>query len=299
MLNIKSISQNIEDLVNMKGVVNAYEEIASMKMRHIRGGVLQNRDLITELAAIYRQITISYKNQILQLQKEKKIKKATNLSLKKHNNKTACILFSADSGLFGNVLRKTYWEFVSYLEKTNAEPVIVGNFGKTLFEGQFPDRNFVYLPMPTVKEYSQLLRNITDTLLEYENIVIFYSQFQSMSSQQITMLDMSGQAATNSISNVTEANVLPAPTSFYIFEPSLEKILEFFEKEIFANILEQTFSESELAHYASRIMTLDNARENIDNMLKAVEREKRFVQHRKMNKKQLESMGGISLWKLK
>ena len=45
----------------------------------------------------------------------------------------------------------------------------------------------------------------------------------------------------------------------YIFEPSLETIVIFFETEIFSSLLEQVFHESRLAKLASRMVLLDRA----------------------------------------
>ena len=73
----------------------------------------------------------------------------------------------------------------------------------------------------------------------------------------------------------------------------------FFETEIFAGIIQQTVTESELARYASRITTLDMARENIDQQLRTVNLERRFAIHRLINKKQTEALTGLKLWKLR
>ena len=56
MLSLKKIVQDIEETVELKSLVTAYEEIASMKMRKIRANVLGNRRLVTDLAEIYQQL---------------------------------------------------------------------------------------------------------------------------------------------------------------------------------------------------------------------------------------------------
>lgn len=81
-----------------------------------------------------------------------------------------------------------------------------------------------------------------------------------------------------------------------MFEPSLEKILEFFEKQIFASIFEQTMRESQLAKTASRLTTLDTASENIIKKLSIVTSEKNRTFHRQQNKKQLETFSSRRLW---
>ena len=290
---LKNILTQIEDLTGIKDIVGASEEIASMKMRGIRSQVLLSRDLNEELTEIYREVTISYKNQIvLLLNQHAKKHDGTNvnMSLKTGNGKTACVYLSANSGFFNKILERTYHEFVSYLEQHDVVPVIIGEFGKKLFENQFPDRKFVFYAFTEDQTQEDNFKKITTELADYENVIIFYARFESMASQTVSSLDVSGLEKPLTQNAIT--------TTHYLFEPSLEKILEFFEKEIFAGIIQQTVIESDLARYASRITTLDIARENINAKLKAVSLEKRFASHRIMNKKQNEAITGISLWKL-
>jgi F0F1-type ATP synthase gamma subunit len=290
---IKNILLQIQDLSGINDIVGASEEIASMKMRGIRNSVLQSRDLNIELTEIYREVTVSYKNQIVALLDQKKHPTDgtnPNISIKKGNGKTACVFLSANSGFFSKILEKTYHEFISYLDQHNAIPIIIGAFGKQLFVNEFPNREYVFYAYSENKTDGQALKEITDQLIQYENVIIFYAKFESMALQTIASLDVSGEEKP-----LTDK---PIEAVHYLFEPSLEKILAFFEGEIFAGIIQQTVTESELARYASRITTLDIARENITEKLKAINLEKRFAQHRMMNKKQTESLSGISLWKL-
>ena len=290
MLNLKQIIIEVEDLFNMKALVSTYEEIASMKMQKLRGNVMTSRTFISELAEIYQEIAATYKEQIIELLKQRKKVNKNSLSVRKGNGKTACVFLSANSGLFGQILRKTYKEFADYTTKHSAEPVILGKFGKTLFEEQFPGRQFIYFPLGEAASMRDLFKNILEGLLVYENVVIFYSRFESMASQYVAMLDFSGeQNAGAENSNVTVQ---------YLFEPSLETVLDFFEKQIFSSILDQTFTESDLARYAARMVILDSAMENIDNKLKGVDLKRRIAVHKVINKKQVETLTSMSLWKI-
>lgn len=298
---LKDIISQIEDLTGINDIVGASEEIASMKMRSIRNKVLQSRDLNDELIDIYRDVTISYKNQIMQLMQIKKGKKAqaaitaSSMSLKTGNGKLACVYLSANSGLFSKILEKTYQEFAAYLaQHPEAVPVIIGEFGKELFTNDYPNKQFIFYPMAEGSASEEALKKVIDDLAFYSNVIIFYARFESMSSQTTTVLDVSGEDPTARKGQPGQ----PIPYSHYLFEPSLEKIIVFFETEIFAGIIQQTVTESELARYASRISTLDMARENIDQQLRMSNLERRFAIHRLMNKKQTEQLTGISLWKI-
>src|SRR6266576_2590036 len=103
---LKTILTQIEDLTGIKDIVGASEEIASMKMRSIRNKVLLSRDLNEELTEIYREVTSSYRNQIIQLLQEQKGERAlkqinkSQMALKTGNGDHACVYLSANSGLF-------------------------------------------------------------------------------------------------------------------------------------------------------------------------------------------------------
>ena len=257
-------------------------------MRRIRGGVLFNRDFIYALAEIYREVSVSNRNELLKLIKDKR--NIRDLSLRSHNGKTACIFLSANSGLFGAILKHAYEEFVRYTQEHDVEPVIVGTFGKQLFENQFPGKKFIFFPLHGDSIDPDVLKKVTSDLIEFENVIIFYSHFNSMSSQDVAMLDVAGQETPLLQKEILATN--------YAFEPSMGKILEFFEQEIFANIMEQNFTESELARHAARIIALDTATKNIDSRLKKIDLEHRVVIHRILNKKQTEAMTGMALWNI-
>lgn len=286
----------MEDLTGINDIVGASEEIASMKMRSIRNKVLLSRDLNDELTEIYQEVTLSYKNQIIQLVEQKKASKTINqvkdsLTLKGGNGKLAVVYLSANSGLFSKILEKTFDEFVKHLDQhLDAIPIIIGEFGKRLFINHYPGREFVFYPLAEGRSNEDSLKKIIDELAYYTSVIIYYARFESMAQQTTTTLDVSGQES---------PSTTPTSTAHYLFEPSLEKIIAFFESEIFSGIIQQTVTESELARYASRITTLDMARENINQQLKYANLQKRFAIHRIMNKKQNEAITGMSLWKIR
>ena len=113
-----------------------------------------------------------------------------------------------------------------------------------------------------------------------------------MVSQVPTVLDVYGQEEKSLLENTSELNK-------YLFEPSLETILIFFEKEIFASIISQTIKESELAKYAARMVALDSSIQNVKEALKKVELQKRLIAHREANKKQLEAISVLRMVKLR
>jgi ATP synthase F1 gamma subunit len=287
MLNNKEIIQEIQSLSTFQILVETYEEIAATRMRRIRASVLQSRDFITELAAIFEELKVSYSQQVEQLVKHKRLTKSGTV-FRPHNQKTLAILLSANTGLYGAILQTTIQSFNDYVTKDACDIAIIGKYGKSVFENMNPGRPFLYFDLPDQTFSPDDTKQLLSTMLSYSNIYVFHGKFISIVRQEPTMA-------------VITAEKLPQKTTHeslvkYVFEPSLEDILVFFEEEIFASLFEQAIHESELAKFASRMVTLDKASGNIKDQVKKVELMRRLVHHRAMNKKQQDSLSGLKLW---
>lgn len=297
MANKRDITNEFAFLINLHGLVDAYEEIAAMRMRKMRSSVLTTRAFMAGVEEVFQEVKLSYRNELLGLMRKKKIKDVSRLSVIKRNGKTAAVLLSANTGLYGDIVRKTFTTFASYVSKQNCEIAIVGRLGRNLFQAVFPTRKFQYFAMPDGHVDAQIVTQIATFLIAFEKIFVFYGQFENIAMQKPTMLDVYGSAVQNQASEEQvvggDKNVV---TSKYFFEPSLEDIVRFFESELFASIFEQATYESHLAKFASRMFNLDLATENIGKRLRAVELGIRRIKHRTENSKQLSSLSGMSLW---
>lgn len=288
MITKRGVISEIGDISGVKNFVEAYEEIAASKMKKTRGSVLQTRDFFNGLARILKDVQASYKKEVLALMKKKKLKDLSKISLVPHNGKTVSVLVSANTGLYGDIIKKTFYLFWENIQKQPSDITIIGKLGRTFLQERDPKREFVYFDFPDNTIDEEGLKKIGNHIVQYEKVIVFYGQFQNVVTQNATAENISD----------TEIESQEQPTGIkYFFEPSLEKILIFFEKEIFASIFEQIIHESQLAKFASRMITLDKAVENIKEKLEKVELQKRLITHRNMNKKQLEAISGISLWR--
>lgn len=282
MINQKQIALEIENLNSLKILIETYEEIAALRMRKIRSTVLQSRDFNRGLNEVFHQLKVSYQNQIRSLVTNKKVKDIEKLSFIKRNGKTIYVFLSANTRLYGNIVQETFLKLQEYLEHIPADVAIIGRLGRKQFESSFPNTPFQFFEFPDTQVEKVQLENLIQTLIQYEKIYIFYGRFETISQQKPSILDVYGEEA-------FEAKRTKTADVKYIFEPSLQEIMIFFEKEIFASIVEQTLRESELAKFAARMIELDSASENIKGDLKKVKLLGRISKHRSENKKQQEA----------
>lgn len=283
------VNQEMEQYSFLKELVEAYEEIAAARMKKIRDSVLQSRIFLSGLNEVLQEVKASYKNEIVGLMKRKKIKDQSKLSLIKGNGKTVCLFISANTGLYGDIIKNTFNQFNEYVHNNQSDVAIIGKRGKSLYEEQHPGAACTYFDFPDYTVDSGMLKKILEYVLQYEKLIVFYAQFKSLVSQNPTMLDVYGSEA--ALQSTQGQRVK------YIFEPSLENIVIFFESEIFSSIFEQTLQESNLAKFAARMFTLDKAAQYINGKIHTAQVAERMMAHRLMNKRQMESLSGMALWK--
>ena len=288
MVTKKELIKEMEFLTVLRTILETYEEIAATRMARIRNSVLTSRDFLLEINAIFQQVKISYKTEIEALMKKRKIKDPSKLTFIKRNGKTLYVLISANTGLYGEIIRRTYDVFLQNVKKEPGDVAILGKLGFEIYKEEGIKAPATYFEFPDNRIDNNIVQKIVEHIIQYEKIIVFYEQFNNVISQSPIVTNISGDP-------------LPwekgGPQARYFFEPSLEKIMEFFEKEIFASIFQQTIFESELAKFASRMVSLDFASENARNRLKQVNLAKSRIKHQEDNKRQLEKITSLALWR--
>ncbi len=286
MASKKDLSAEIEYLSALKNMLETYEEIAATRMQRIRASVLQSRDFVFEINVVFQHVKNSYKRQVEALMRKRKIKDPTKFTFLARNGKTLYLLVSANTGLYGSIIKRTYDEFIKYYQKEKGDVAIIGKLGAQYFRQDFPKTPYTYFDFPDTNINEESLKKIIQFIIEYQQVIVFYEQFVNVVVQDPIATNISG-------------DVLPweqrGPETKYFVEPSLEKVMQFFEKQIFASIFEQTLFESELAKFASRMVSLDQATNSTRERLKQDSFLLDKIKHAIMNKKQSETVTGLML----
>ena len=270
--------EELDYLTSLEKIINAYEEIAANRMQGIKKGVLENREHLTEINQVFQIVKNSYQKQV-----------AVHKIVSSRNKiqQTARVFISANTGLYGDLISRVFTVFRREL-KDPGEAVIVGQLGKALMEKSYPGAKFTYFDFPDAKIDNQIAKRLLDYLTPYEEVVIYHGLFKNIVMQEA------------SSSNITGGALLPEAKEGdkrrLIFEPTLSKILGFFDTEIFASLLVQTIYESQLAKFSSRMASLDQATENISQAAKQAIWENSREKHRQVNRKQLGMLASRQLW---
>lgn len=289
MLNLKDITIEIQRLGDLRDLVETYKLIASSMMQKIRNSVLQNRAFHAGLNQIFQEVKRAHKKELKELARQrKKRKQAASVADAARKQARLFILLSANTGLFGDIVAKTFGYFREELKKSSVDIAVVGKIGRSLMGEFLPEKKFIYFDFPDDRMDIQALAQVTSFSSQYDEVFAFYGRFRSFLTQEVIFSNISGSE--------DAADSADKPEAKYLFEPSLEIVVVFFEKEIFASLLEQVFSESRLAKLASRMMLLERSTQEIEATQRRANLERQRIRHEFLNKKQLNAMAGVALW---
>jgi F-type H+-transporting ATPase subunit gamma len=283
----KTINNQINYLETLQKLTESYAEISSGRMKKVRASVLVTRDFLERLSEIFTEVRTSYRNEVAKLAKNKKDKEA--ITFLGHNGKTVSVFLSANTGLYGDLMQKTFRKFMEEVNSTDNEVTLIGRLGLSLFLSVKPNSPYTYFDYPDYGADKGKMAEIIRHLVQYEAIRVHFGKFRNVVVQEPNVFDINAQTP---ITNQFDKEGTKQEVK-YLFEPTLEQILKFFETEMFSSVFEQAINESQLAKFASRMLAMDRASMNIKVNIKEVMVERLRMTHRLMNRKQLNSLSGI------
>ena len=284
MISKRQITQEIDGLISLKGLVEVYEEVAAGRMQKIRGAVLQSRLFLNGLLGVFSRVKAAYLKD-----------PSVVVSTRARNGKMVAVFVSANSGLYGDIVDRVFVEFAAFVKQKNPDIVVLGKLGVKMMSDRLPGRLFNYYDFSDDGVEAESFRMIMRYLIQFEKIMVFYGQFKTILNQQPVVTSVSGDAMAAEEDVVVDATGRKVARR-YLFEPSIEEVAKVFEGEILASVFEQTLHESQLSKFASRMLALDHSVENIEKRMGFIKLESVRLKHKLMNKKQLGRISGLTLW---
>jgi len=268
MLTLKELKKEIKNIEAIKDLVVTYQEIATIKMRKIREQVLRNRKFFAELTKTYKEIKLCYL-----LEKKKK-------KIKYFPKKEEVIVFlSANEFLYGNLIWEIWQKVISYLKKSKADLVVIGKVGKYFSQKSKIKNKIFYFELDDEKIEKEKLIKITNHLNQYEKILVFFGKYEGGLVQKAAMEEITTQI---------EIEKQPKSVTKYLFEPSIEEVLRFFEEEILTVLFHLTLLEHQLAKYAARMVAMSEAGERAKKLEREYKKKELMKKREILSKKQIE-----------
>lgn len=241
-MTIREIKDAIEEGQALKSIASAYTEIASLRLKRIRQDVLKTRAFFSEVLRIYALV-----------------RRIAQQKGQKANLKPKLSILISSNDRFYSIIDTNLVSFFLSQGSDKGETFVVGHGAKVALEARgFKNFTAVTLKkdMPTQAE----LANIVTKAKQYQSVLVYYPQFQTVIKQSPVAVDITqSQAKALEQSKRIEGA--------FIFEPEAPKILEFFDNQIKQTLIEQTFLEADLARVGSRLISMDSAQHNADDFV--------------------------------
>ena len=277
----KKINEEINFVDTVQTLVKAYEEISVVNMQRARSTVLTAREFLDLLHEVFSDVKMSYANEIAKIENKKK-------QSKKNGKKRAGIFLSANSRLYGDIIKRIFNLYLKDYGNTYDEMIIIGKVGKELLEASHKNINFRFIDYDDKDISKELILSIMNEVKEFDSVQVYYGKFENVVTQEPVMMEILGDLV------VSDTKI--QKVNFY-FEPALAQVLAYFESQVISAFLLQSIHESDLAKLASRTKTMEQARQRIEDKQKALillsHRAKRIMD----DKKQQERLSGMFLWK--
>lgn len=285
MANTKDIEEESNQVNSLRSLTQAFGEIAATRMKKIRDFVLKNRIFLASIESIFKDALFAYAEKLSLEVRKGKLKEGGKVFFLAHNGKTVAVLISANTGFYGEVVKETFKMFIEDVRSQDLEVTIIGKVGRNLFLQEEPKRPYSYFELPDYGGDPSKLSEVINHLVNYEAIRVYFGEYQSVVNQKPKSTEISA--------GTTISGKVVKPKVNFLFEPNVEKILMFFETQIFGLLFDQSIRESQLAKLASRILAMDRAEENIRLRLGELRLVKLKFVHEVANRKQLNSLGPV------
>lgn len=282
MSNSFAQKSELQALESLHDVIEIYQEVSAIRMRKVKLSVLESRDYLRDLNVVYQETLSSYLHFLKRVRKDLKTKKTKA-------DKSLFVLMSSNTGLYGQVIRDTFNLFVQDIKSNpDADFIIAGRLGKTWFDNLELGREYEYFDMDDSGHNEVALKTLLGKVLDYGTVIVYHGYFENVLNQIPKKTYITGE-------------VLPADVGkaapLYLYEPTVEDVLDFFESQILGILFEQALFESSLSKYASRMVSLEESTNKINKLIVKTRLVERKLKFDKLNRAQQTLLSARSLWK--
>jgi F0F1-type ATP synthase gamma subunit len=147
MRNKRQINSALGELANFESLTETFTEIAATRMQRVRDGVVKSRDFVSGINVIFGEVKANYEQEIAAL------KRATITNNRKNNGKTAVVFISANTGLYGDIVKRIFYTFLEDVKTHQADAIIIGKVGQKMLEDEGKD----IIPITSLAEIKKYL----------------------------------------------------------------------------------------------------------------------------------------------
>lgn len=253
MLNLKQLESTLATTETLSEVTQAFENIASIEIRRIKDRVIASREFFHELWGLYSQLRVS---------DEETFMSGREIEI----NKTALLVITSDVSLSGGIDQRLINQVLSEYRANKHDLIVVGSHGESLLRVMGLKPRAVF-KLPDVTKKIDVLP-IIKLVSKYQDSVVYYESFVSLSKQRIAHLELLFAVQKLSALEKERTGVEIIFSKDYIFEPSIQVVVEYMESMMLSTALTEVILESRLAQLASRFNAMSLAYQAADKRVK-------------------------------
>ena len=265
MPRLEELKAEIKDEEILYDLASAFTEVSAAKIGVLKRNFEENQSFFQEVSGLYRLV-----------------KSSSGLPATASKG-TLAIAMTTNNRFYGVINLEVMKKFLSETQNQSVERLVVGKIGASHLkptgqEARIEKMVFAH-DVPSIEE----LKDLLEKTKSYQQVLLFYPQFKTIYTQ------------TPAVTDITYSPSTPTATEdlHFIFEPELPKILEFFETQIRAILLQGVLLEMELSVTASRLQAMSRSQEHAREVLESRRQQLTKAVHSQINARLLESLGRV------
>lgn len=277
---LDDLKDEYTDLQTLQMIASSFTEAAASRIKGIREKFEKNQHFYIELSHVYHLVKL--------------------VAIKKGlvpdgppDAKLIHVAYTSNQHFYGNIHRRIMESVIGQRKQLGGDLFVIGTTGREFLQvaGKLEGIELIHFEkdVPTKAEQEALMTK----LLPYTTILVYYPHFISLMRQEVGVIDIAQVLDMGSDIKTEEQD------TYILFEPEVDKILTFFEKQIRAILFARVLLEADLSRTAARMVSMNEASERAQELMLEKHNELLKVMRSLINRQLLDTFSGRSLWKKK
>jgi F-type H+-transporting ATPase subunit gamma len=270
--------QRIEDVRAAQYITGALRDISAVELKKLKKLFEKNDLFYAELTELFQLIwRIAHEKDVL--------------ATKKKKNKELFIAYTTNKHFYGSLNHDVMQEFIKGTDQKST-CLIIGNTGKQIWSSKTPKRREVsFFSFEQDDANTEEITNLLKEVESYEHVYVFYPGFTSVFQQDVQMVDITYRPT-----QTTATDTIPDDIPQYLLEPDLSEMVDFFTSQVRYALLEQLLLETKISRVAARLVKMDTADQNAEELIKVELHELHRIRTSFSSRRMLETVVGYIQW---
>lgn len=271
MRDAQELARDRQTMASIMQLTSAFEGIASMHVARIKDRVIEAEKFFSRLWPVYTRLRVS---------------KEFNLSYSANRgeliDKELLVVITSENSLSGDIDHRVVSEVSQDFDKSKHDIVVLGRHGAS----QMVQRNIPYIAAFRLPGEDQPINfdSVVQLVRKYRSTTVYYQSYVTLMTQEVKKIALS--SAIQELGEAVEVDEEYISEASYIFEPSIEEVIDYMERSMVYVALSQVTLFSRLAQHASRFKAMTSARslaqEFHEDMTMQFNKLKRFLKDQRM-----------------